>query len=50
MKNQKILLSNIFDKDKEYIILNNIIKVFNFSYIFLIKKYENNMIYDSQEI
>ena len=50
MKDQKILLLDIFDKNEEYIILNDIIKVFNFSCVFLMKKRENNIIYDSQEI
>ena len=50
MKDQKTLLSDIFDRDEEYIILNDIIKVFNFSYVLLMKKYEDNIIYDSQEI
>ena len=50
MKNQKTLLSNIFDRDEEYTVLNDIIKVFNFSCALLMKKREDNMIYDSQEI
>ena len=30
IKNQKILLSNIFNRNEKYIILNDIIKIFNF--------------------
>ena len=50
IKNQKILLSNIFNRNEKYVILNDIIKIFNFSCVFLIKEHENNIIYDSQEI
>ena len=50
IKDQKTLLSNISDRDKEYTILDDIIKVFNFSCVLLIKKHEDNTIYDPQEI
>ena len=46
VKNQKLLLSDIFDKNEKYIVLNDIIKIFNFFCIFLIKKHENNIIYN----
>ena len=49
MKDQKTLLSDISDRDEEYAVLNDIIKVFNFSCALLIKKHEDNTIYDPQE-
>ena len=50
MKDQKTLLSDISDRDEEYIVLNDIIKVFNSSCAFLMKEREDNTIYDPQEI
>src|SRR5436190_24382515 len=49
MKDQKTLLSNISDRDEEYAVLDDIIKVFNSSCALLMKEREDNTIYDPQE-
>ena len=49
VEDQKTSLSDISDRDEEYVVLDDIIKVFNSSCALLMKEREDNTIYDPQE-